>query len=233
MSGRAAENRAPRPGTSRQSGHVAVQPPSIPLVLRGMRRSRHRPLPSGRLSVALLSVIALVAFSCIPALAQAGECTDSSCKQYETDIPTVGNEEKPKHHTQGEPKAEASESPPAKQGNQSQPSEGNSEESEKSQGAAPPSNNNGGGGNGNADKGNSPGGNNGSNQAPTGIEDEKSLGGTTQGQNASHSDGGGSSPLVPILIAIAVLAAISIGVVIYRQRRQGSGGTGSPVSPNA
>ena len=105
---------------------------------------------------------------------------------------------------------------------------------EKSQGAAPPSNDNGGGGNGNADKGNSPGGNNGSNQAPTGIEDEKSLGGTTQGQNASHSQtAGGSSPLVPILIAIAVLAAISIGAVVYRQRRQGSGGTGSPVSPNA
>ena len=34
------------------------------------------------------------------------------------------------------------------------------------------------------------------------------------------SDGGSSSPLVPILIAIAALAAISIGVVMVSQRRQ-------------
>ncbi|HST69324.1 MAG TPA: hypothetical protein VLI94_06675 [Solirubrobacterales bacterium] len=40
----------------------------------------------------------------------------------------------------------------------------------------------------------------------------------------------GSSPLVPILIAVAVLAAISIGAYYYRQRRQGPGST---VSPNA
>lgn len=45
------------------------------------------------------------------------------------------------------------------------------------------------------------------------------------------SDGGSSSPLVPILIAIAALAAISIAAVVIRQRRRG--GPGSPVSPNA
>lgn len=46
------------------------------------------------------------------------------------------------------------------------------------------------------------------------------------------SDGGGSSsPLVPILIAIAALAAVSIGAVVIRQRRRG--GPGTPVSPNA
>jgi hypothetical protein len=32
--------------------------------------------------------------------------------------------------------------------------------------------------------------------------------------------GGGSSPVVPILIAMAVLAALSIGTVLYRGRRQ-------------
>lgn len=42
----------------------------------------------------------------------------------------------------------------------------------------------------------------------------------------TESDGG-SSPLVPILIAVAILAAISIGYFVYRQRRQGPG---SPVS---
>ena len=41
-----------------------------------------------------------------------------------------------------------------------------------------------------------------------------------------------SSPLVPILIAIVVLAAISIAVVIYRQKRQSDGQPGSP-SPKA
>lgn len=44
---------------------------------------------------------------------------------------------------------------------------------------------------------------------------------------AAETDDGGSSPLVPILIAVAVLAAISIGYFLYRQRRQGPG---SPVS---
>jgi cobalamin biosynthesis Mg chelatase CobN len=53
------------------------------------------------------------------------------------------------------------------------------------------------------------------------------------GQNASAtptsqtSDDGGSSPLVPILVAIAVLAAISVATVMYRQRR-GPGATASP-----
>jgi hypothetical protein len=49
-------------------------------------------------------------------------------------------------------------------------------------------------------------------------------------QAASHSDDG-SSPLVPILIAIAVLAAISVGIVMYRRRR--GTGAGTSVSPKA
>lgn len=44
---------------------------------------------------------------------------------------------------------------------------------------------------------------------------------------AAETDSDGGSPLIPILIAVAVLAAISIGYFLYRQRRQGSG---SPVS---
>jgi hypothetical protein len=38
---------------------------------------------------------------------------------------------------------------------------------------------------------------------------------------------------VPILIAVAVLAAISIGVVLYRQRKSGQGPDGRVSSPNA
>lgn len=49
-------------------------------------------------------------------------------------------------------------------------------------------------------------------------------------KNAATSEDESSSPLVPILIAIAVLAAISIGAFYYRQRRQGAG---SSVSPKA
>jgi cobalamin biosynthesis Mg chelatase CobN len=43
----------------------------------------------------------------------------------------------------------------------------------------------------------------------------------------------GASPLIPILIAIAVLAAISVGVVLMRQRRHGDDEPGVPVSPRA
>jgi cobalamin biosynthesis Mg chelatase CobN len=50
--------------------------------------------------------------------------------------------------------------------------------------------------------------------------------------NAESSSGDSSSPLVPILIAIAVLAAVSIGAVVYRQRRQRRG-PGAQVSPKA
>jgi hypothetical protein len=49
---------------------------------------------------------------------------------------------------------------------------------------------------------------------------------------SSKDSGGGSSPLVPILIAIAVLAAISVGVVMLRAKRQRGEGS-SPVSPGA
>lgn len=50
------------------------------------------------------------------------------------------------------------------------------------------------------------------------------------GASGLQSSDGGSSPLVPILIALAVLAAISVGVVAMRRRRQGPGGD-SRVSP--
>jgi len=54
-----------------------------------------------------------------------------------------------------------------------------------------------------------------------------------QASPASQQEGGGSSPLVPILIAIAALAAISIGAVMLRARRQRDGRGGAPVSPEA
>lgn len=55
-------------------------------------------------------------------------------------------------------------------------------------------------------------------------------GASQQGQQARAETAAddSSSPLVPILIAIAVLAAISIGVILYRQRRQRPGTSVSP-----
>ena len=45
--------------------------------------------------------------------------------------------------------------------------------------------------------------------------------------DAASADDGGSSPLVPILIAVAVLAAISIAALLIRQRRQRDGSSPS------
>jgi hypothetical protein len=53
----------------------------------------------------------------------------------------------------------------------------------------------------------------------------KSEGPTTKGVPASASSGG-SSPVLPILVAIVILAAISIGVVVYRNRKGGDGQAG-------
>ncbi len=57
---------------------------------------------------------------------------------------------------------------------------------------------------------------------------------TSQGQPPASESAAddSSSPLVPILIAIAALAAISIGVIVIRQRRQRDA-PGAPVSPKA
>lgn len=53
----------------------------------------------------------------------------------------------------------------------------------------------------------------------------KSGGPTTKGVAASASSGG-SSPVLPILVAVVVLAAISIGVFVYRERKGGGDRTG-------
>ncbi len=50
--------------------------------------------------------------------------------------------------------------------------------------------------------------------------------------NAHTSSGSGSSPLLPILIAILALAAVSIGAVMIRQRRQ-RGAPDASISPKA
>lgn len=168
----------------------------------------------------------------MPALAQA-ECTESGCAQYQVEIPKSGGDNHNKHSNPegggAEPKAHASNQPKVGNGgSESTKGEAEGQGEEKHAGGA--AGNNGGGNGGGNPNGGSAGGT-GKGSEGLGGEQEVSSG-SQSGKPVSHSSGG-SSPLVPILIAVAVLAAISIGAVIYRQRRQDGGGSGSPVSPNA
>jgi outer membrane biosynthesis protein TonB len=59
------------------------------------------------------------------------------------------------------------------------------------------------------------------NHPPTGGDQ------TSERSSTGATDGDGSSPAVPILIAVALLAAASIGFVLYRERKSRTG----PVNP--
>lgn len=178
-------------------------------------RARNSALPA----VLLLSVLAVLAFACSPALAHAEE---ASGPVYEPEVPTVPQEQGSGgggHHNgstgggSGGSPAEISNSPG--QGGENPGATGGG--SHRGQGSQGPE----GGG------GNSGGGSEGAPQGKAGLSESRQL---KPGENASSTEAESSSPLVPILIAIAVLAAISIGAFYYRQRRQGAG---SSVSPKA
>jgi cobalamin biosynthesis Mg chelatase CobN len=159
--------------------------------------------------------------ACFPGLAAAEE---NSGIQYETDVPTV----------------------PSHEGSDNIPSQKNSGGSNSSDPGAESSGDDSSGGV------SSGGGNSGTGGTSTGQGNQAQGGADGKAADGSKPAGGGvggaqelptaesvasktasddgSSPLVPILIAIVVLAAISIGAYYYRQRRQGPGST---VSPNA
>jgi cobalamin biosynthesis Mg chelatase CobN len=187
-------------------------------------------------------VLALLALALFPVSAFAG----SGETVYETEVPTVTSEptiehssgKSPTHHKPsnngnsesdqatgskaetggaGTSEPEVEEGSSGGQGGHKKDHSSEEEESNPSMGAGGNGGNNSGGG---ANKGGGPEGS---------IGESKDLGGSTQpGQNAASKSDGGSSPVVPILIAVVVLAAISIGVVLYRQRKSedqdGSGG---------
>jgi cobalamin biosynthesis Mg chelatase CobN len=200
--------------------------PMIPLTLRAMNSIRHSPTRSSvRLSLALSSLLALMALACFPVLAGA---EDSSGYQYNPTVPTVtGHPTSPTHSNSSVTSpAHSSTSPNA---------------SPSSSGSNP--------GSASGDPSGSKG--NPSTDTPGGVGQDSHGKASTNGQ---HSSGGGqpsgssqgqqpagakstssdssSSPLVPILLVIAVLAAISIGVVMMRQRRQRQGASSTP-SPKA
>lgn len=139
-------------------------------------------------------------------------------------IPDTKPKPKPTNNSNGgssEEEAESSEVPPASGGTEG---DGGS-----TGGSSPEAGNDGGTGQSNQGSGSKGGGD--LSQAekvqPAPTTEAKPAKSTT-----APADSGSSSPLVPILIAIAVLAAISIGAVVYRQKRQ-DGGPGGSISPNA
>jgi hypothetical protein len=165
---------------------------------------------SGRSALLLLSVLALLALACFPILAQA----DSVGPEYNTALPGDGGAK------QNENIAKSSESP--KTGGAEAPPSAGTGESYAEQ--APPSSEGqggvnagpeGGSGQGSPDKGNNPHG------------ESKVQPAAPHAQSTPNSSDDGSSPLVPILIAAAVLAAISIAALLIRQRRQRDGSSPS------
>ncbi len=166
---------------------------------------------SGRSALLLSSVLALLALACLPVAAHA----DSSGVEYETGLP------KPEGSGQSHKEQVAKSSDSSKNGGAEAPSNAGSgsdessytEESQSSEGGgAATAGNDGGSGQGN------PGGG-ASTPEKAGLQPATPI----AKSEAAPEDGGGSSPLVPILIGILVLAAISIAAVMIRQRRQRDG----------
>lgn len=184
-----------------------------------MDGTRRRAPVLGRFVVGL-SGLALFAFACFPLLAYAegsieGEYKDAPPTVTGTSIP--GSNGGSESHTHGhEPLGTASSAnPPGSGGSKSSGQNG------PSQSSGVPST----GGNGAQQQRNPQKGQSG-NQV-TSVQPAHQI-----GAPASSNGGGGSSPLVPIIIAILALAALSVAALLIRQRRQGPG-SGSSVSPKA
>jgi len=154
-------------------------------------------------------VLVLLASACVPVLAQAETCDSSTIQYGECGAIPHSGLKKPQH-----PKSrggEQSRSTPDKPAPGAGEAEAPDSEGEPEGKHAGPSGGSGGSG------GNKPGG---GGRATIGLADEQAVGGggAPKVHDLAQSDGG-SSPVVPILVAVAVLAALSFGAVIYRQRR--------------
>jgi cobalamin biosynthesis Mg chelatase CobN len=173
----------------------------------------------------LALVLALLALAVFPVLAQA----DSGGAVYENAPPTVtGHKSSPTH----------SSNPTGQKSDSGGGATAASGSGDKEPGSESSSNNASGGGGG--DTGTGGGTGSGQTSPGDGSSGKTHSGGNGSGSGALNkaqpvsnatesSDDSSSSPLIPILIAIVLLAAISIGAVIYRQRRQRPGS----VSPKA
>lgn len=182
-----------------------------------MLQTPHPQGPSlGRPAVALVSVLALLAFACFPVLAQA-----ETVYEHESTTLPGGSAGKPSTQHKNPDSSESSPTVPSssRDGGTEQPDDESSQA-----GGASTSNPSTPGGVGGAEGKDGKGANVANNQPGGTVQDAKPLATTTAATNDDSS-----SPLVPILIAVAVLAAISVGAVLYRQRR----GDGGRFSPNA
>ncbi len=183
-------------------------------------------------------MLALLALAVFPVLAHAGGIPQYEVNESETGI---SREPVPKGKPSTEDKSQGKESQAKAHGSEAtgMNSEVPSEEggsSQKKTGNTPAD----GEGNSGGETGES-GGKSGKNSKPGDkvgpseevAEGESEANGVPVAGKNDNGGGGSSSPVVPILIAVIVLAAISIGVVIYRQRKGGTGPDGRVSSPNA
>lgn len=216
--GRRARSRRPS-APDPLSAKLGRKPPRFALTLRAMFGSRHQGHAWNRSVFSLLSVLALLAFACLPVAANA----DSSGAEYETETPSAYGSHP---------------STPTVVGGGG---EGGKAHSSNETGAAGGGGGSGSGGSSGGDAGTGSGGGAGEGQTGNGSTNPqhanggKDAAGKLALQEAApvgsqtQEDGGGSSPLVPILIVLALLAAVSAGIVIVRQRRQSD----SPTAPKA
>jgi cobalamin biosynthesis Mg chelatase CobN len=200
---------------------------------------RRQARSSARSFFLLPSVLALLALALIPGSAFAAGAGE---KVYETEIPSVTSEPStgesgntPTHHKapntgQSESdQAHGSNAETGGTGSEAEKEGGSSEGGHKKKHSSSeeeegnPSTTAGGGGN------NPDGGSNGG-QTESGLSNGKPVGSETATGTPVSKSSGGSSPVVPILIAVVVLAAISIGVVLYRQRKSDQDGSDGRVS---
>jgi len=172
-----------------------------------MLGSRHQGHAWNRSVFSLLSVLALLAFACLPVAANA----DSSGAEYGTETPSAygSHESTPTVVGGGDDGGKAHASNEAGSGGGS--GSGGSSDGDAGTGAG-----GGAGGVGDGKGSTNPQHLNGGKGAVGEADTLEAVPASSQ----TSEDDGGSSPVVPILIVLALLAAVSAGIVIMRQRRQ-------------
>lgn len=216
-----------QPGPNPRSAALARSTPPFGLTLRAMLGMRHHFASRQGRSAVLLSVSVLLAFACFPLLAQA---QDGSGIEYSSAPPTATG------LTPAHPQKTTPHSSTANGGATASSGSGGSTKSSGSGTGSSNGNRSSGSGNATNPGAKDTGGQGSPDKSQSGDKknaQQSGQGGTQSGTPTSSSSGGDSSPLVPILIVVAVLAAISVGVVMARQRRQRRGGAESSVSPKA
>ena len=193
------------PAPARRSGRPErAAPPAAPpfgLTLAAMTGTGHcRCYALRRPPFALALVLAVLALACFPVLANA----DSSTDQYTEPLPTSTGSNHPPASTSGAGGGASASSSAGGSGSGSmRASSSGSSETE----GTPVVGSKKGTGQGTPAKGHS----------NTGIGSAQQY---AQPEKQTPGEAGGLSPLLPILIGIAVLAAISIGVVLMRGKRR-------------